>query len=33
MFGDLWLGEFEIVNDCPNRHLSTDQHVEDLATV
>jgi hypothetical protein len=33
MFGDLWLGDFEIVNDCPDRHLSPNQDVKDFATV
>jgi hypothetical protein len=33
MFGDLWLGDFEIVNDRSDRHLSSNQHVKDLATV
>ena len=33
MFGDLWLGDCEIVNDCPDRHLTTNQHVKDRATV
>jgi len=33
MLGDLRLRDIEIVNDRPDRHLSSDQYVEDLATV
>ncbi len=33
MFGDLWLRDFEIINDLPDRHLTTNQQVKDLATV